>query len=210
MNAKVGGMKAVKAVKAMKKDPQDASRPAMMILVSCLSGTLVVVWLAAGCGLAPCGAHGVCEGIFMASCACIDGFLGDRCQYGAQYVAEGCHVERHCGTFNQTSYRCDRVPVYQLGGADGPVLYRHTARETNWAIGPSSRKMDCAAIPALSSFTQADSVVYVRSYFDDLSFTADASEEPPSSPLFDGTFGGWRDFEAPHGSQLGAVKVRDG
>jgi hypothetical protein len=206
MKAKAGGMKAVKAVKAMKTDPQDTSRPAMLVMVVCLSGTLVTVWLASGCGLAPCGAHGVCEGIFMASCACTDGFLGDACQYGAQYEVEGCHVQRHCGTFNQTSYRCDRAPVYQLGGDDGPVLYRHTTRDTNWAIGPSSRKVDCAAIPALSSFTQGvtEHVVYVRSYFDGVLL-----EEPPSSLHFDGSFGGWRDFEAPHGSQLGAVQVRD-
>jgi hypothetical protein len=216
---KVGGMKAdgVKAAKAARAAQQtvaqtaDASHPAMLALVFCLSATVVIVWLASGCGLAPCGAHGTCDGVFAATCVCLDGFLGDSCQYGNRYKVEGCHVGSHCGTFNQTSYTCDRAPVYQLS-TDGPVLYRHTGRTTNWAIGPSERKRDCVAIPALSSVTSGDrgSIVYARSYWHDSSAPVEATDEPPSSPHFDGAFGGWRDFEAPHGSQLGAVKVVEG
>lgn len=190
---------------------QDMPRPAMIAVISCLSATLVIVWLASGCGLAPCGDHGTCDGIFSASCICKRGYSGDACQYSARYVVEGCSIRSHCGMFNETNLRCDGAPVYQ-SGVNGPVLYRHTGRATNWAVGPARRKVDCAAIPVLSSLTTSDSdlVVYARSFWHDPSSPVDAMDEPPSSSLFEGSFGGWRDFGAPHGSQLGTVKVRDG
>ena len=215
MRASAAGAKAVNAargtVQQTAMQTQEMSRPATMAVVSCLSATLVIVWLASGCGLAPCGEHGNCDGIFSATCICNGGYYGDACQYSARYVVEGCVVRSHCGTFNETNLRCDGAPVYQ-SGANGPVLYRHTGRATNWAVGPARRKVDCAAIPALSSFTTSNSelVVYARSYWHDSGTAVDATGEPPSSPLFEGSFGGWRDFGAPHGSQLGTVKVRDG
>ena len=207
-------MKAAKVARAVKQSAPyggDASRPALLGVVLCLTATTGIVWLTSGCGLSPCGAHGMCDGVFAATCICLDGYLGSSCQYGTHYKVEGCHVRSRCGTFNQTSYTCDRAPVYQLGDTDGPVLYRHTGRTTDWAVGPSERKRDCAAIPALSSITTGGgaSLVYARSYWHDSS-RVEATEEPPSSPHFDGSFGGWRDFEAPHGSQLGAVQVLEG
>ena len=39
---------------------------------------------------------------------------------------------------------CDGVPTYQLGGPDGPVLYRlYDGGSTHWYVGPSDRLNDC-------------------------------------------------------------------
>lgn len=41
---------------------------------------------------------------------------------------------------------CDGVPTYQLGGPDGPVLFRYysdRSGSTRWRVGPSGRLNDC-------------------------------------------------------------------
>ena len=39
---------------------------------------------------------------------------------------------------------CDGVPTYQLGGPDGPVLYRYyDDGSTYWFVGPSDALNDC-------------------------------------------------------------------
>jgi hypothetical protein len=222
----IGRTHRLKAAKAGREKAKQAAVPGapdclrciLATAATCLAATLVVVWLAAGCGLDPCGAHGECSGVFVAECTCTGGFSGDACQYAEEYSVRGCATEQHCGDYNRTSSSCDGAPVYQLGGPDGPVLYRHTGRLTNWALGPSKRRGDCAAIPALSSSRSQLGLgtVFVRSQYKSeydqvatASGTGDPTEEPPSSPLFEGEFGGWRDFEAPLGSQLGTVTVHD-
>jgi len=87
--------------------------------------------------------------------------------FAASYDVAGCSNPAHCGTFvavqaSCTSGRscpggqyarpgwtdatqCDGVPTYQLGGPDGPVLYRAYFGDdgTYWVVGPSDRLNDC-------------------------------------------------------------------
>ena len=87
------------------------------------------------------------------------------------YDVAGCSNPAHCGTFVAVQARCtsgdvcpggayarpgwtdatqcDGVPTYQLGGPDGPVLYRNYYSDegafvaTDWEVGPSDRLNDC-------------------------------------------------------------------
>eukprot|EP01046_Picozoa_sp_COSAG06_P053846 COSAG06_NODE_9414_length_1907_cov_18.771571_2_plen_164_part_00 len=83
------------------------------------------------------------------------------------YDVAGCSNPAHCGTFVAVPARCtsgvlcpggagarpgwtdatmcDGVQTYQLGGPDGPVLFRwyYSGGSTQWFVGPSDRLNDC-------------------------------------------------------------------
>eukprot|EP01043_Picozoa_sp_COSAG02_P014153 COSAG02_NODE_578_length_20075_cov_93.607930_10_plen_879_part_00 len=79
--------------------------------------------------------------------------------FDESYTVSGCHAQSaaYCGTFVHVLARCTsqrycgtdptvcaRAPVYQLGGPDGPVLYRKdNTGGTEWWVGESSNLESC-------------------------------------------------------------------
>lgn len=150
-----------------------------------LAVVIGTVHFSTGCGNSPCaGDQGECTGFLWAECVCTGGvYSGEHCQFSEMYDVSGCSNPATCGMFNRTLQLCDDAPVYQLGGReDGPVLYRSTTQNqrepsTNWAVGPSARRTDCAPIPVLGGAEGVPNVtitggglafVYARSYYYDV------------------------------------------
>ena len=112
-----------------------------------------------------CGAHGRGGGGATA-CTCDDGYTGERCEFAPSYNISGCSSSlyardgslfdpSHCGIFVRTpSHQCDGAPTYQLGGSDGPGLFRHRcaqdstcAGKTRWVVASSTHLADCDEYP---------------------------------------------------------------
>ena len=89
-------------------------------------------------------------------CECIDeSSAGDLCICTLAYTLTGCADASYCGTFVRTDHVCDGAPTYQLGGVDGPGLYRVTWTDgtKRWLVNSSARLAGCtvAAGEGLSS-----------------------------------------------------------
>ena len=90
--------------------------------------------------------------------------------FAEAYTLSGCTNPDHCGTFRRVAARCASgdycpggqyelsstdpslcggAPVYQKGGADGPVLWRreYSAGRTAWLVGASSALETCYRYP---------------------------------------------------------------
>eukprot|EP01043_Picozoa_sp_COSAG02_P005575 COSAG02_NODE_152_length_33208_cov_13.316591_15_plen_690_part_00 len=130
------------------------------------------------------------------------------------YLLSGCSNPAHCGTFfrvaahctsgdhcpggryangNTDSTLCDGAPVYQLGGPDGPVLYRWVGAKsdtfTTWYVSDSSTLTTCDG----SGVDCKRGGCYLKSAHGPVCrSTSDCPEGLPTEQAFEG----WKDFEA--------------
>ena len=112
------------------------------------------------CGF-DCGQHGntttaapAPAGVGGCSCVCSDGYVGDSCDLPPAYLIEGAAHTPLNGRYTRlqestttstgggSGWECNGLPVYQLGGSDGMVLFQPTGSE-NWMIGGSNAAASC-------------------------------------------------------------------
>lgn len=165
------------------------------------------------------------------ACVCDAGYAGKLCQidlsfpgFSQQYVVSGSRgasafgnldgtyslVEAHCSESSVcdggSPTTCNNGPVFQKGGAQGPVLYRHTIHDglfgpaySQWSVGDSSvlancdgdpncgigRDCNCDGTPNGGSQSCTSPSLESR--------VAEATAKTPGPPD-DATYGAWQEF----------------
>jgi len=104
----------------------------------------------------------------------------------SSFVISGTHNTSISGTYNQISYVCNGLPVYQKGGSDGLVLFQQDGFKY-WHVGSAAQATNASGPPGTTNCGYMDPI-----YLDSQGFCG-------ASPAGAGCANQWKEFPAGYG-----------